>query len=116
MKEPPETQNGPGSTTSQGRENNQQVAQDTLTVQRGADKRNHYPRQLPIVRSATAFPPAWGTVTTLIVLDHPCECGDWHNHKIKGATPALLNRKARCGNRYELALHPPRVRRVRRAA
>ena len=94
----------------------QQVTQDPSTIQAGADKRNYFPRQLPIVLSATAFPPAFGTVTTLIVLDQPCQCGDWHNHKIKGAAPALLNRKARCGNRYELALHPPRVRRDRRAA
>ncbi|MGW2143201.1 hypothetical protein ACWCOT_02750 [Nonomuraea bangladeshensis] len=55
-------------------------------------------------------------MTTLIVLDQPCECGDWHNHKIKGDAPALLHRKARCGHQYELMLHPPRVRRARRVA
>lgn len=86
------------------------------TVQLAADKRKLYPGQLPIVLSATAYPPAWGTVTTLVVLDQPCDCGDWHNHKVRGDAPALLPRKARCGTKYELALHPPRVRRNRRAA
>lgn len=95
--------------------NGQQATEDTHTVAHGTDVR-HAPRQLPIVRSATAFPPAWGTVTTLIVLDQPCDCGDWHNHKVRGNAPVLLNRKARCGTKYELALHPPRVRRNRRAA
>jgi hypothetical protein len=114
---PPKTQNGPGGVATPTRARNDLVAaEDTDRVARHPDKRNYFPRQLPIVRSATAYPPAWGTVTTLIVLDQPCDCGDWHNHKLKGAAPALLSRKARCGNRYELALHAPRVRRNRRAA
>lgn len=85
------------------------------TVARRADKRN-IPGQLPLVVSATAFPPAWGTVTTLIVLDQECVCGGWHNHRVKAPAPALLSRKARCGEKYQLMLHPPRVRRSRRAA
>jgi hypothetical protein len=113
---PPETQNGPGgSRHSRQGQYDQKAAEDISKIARRTDKR-HVPGQLPIVLSATAYPPAWGTVTTLVVLDQECMCGDWHNHKVKGNAPALLNRKARCGNRYELALHPPRVRRSRRAA
>ncbi len=117
---PPNNGNGPGGVATPTRaEKNKTAAQSArsvATVPRQTDKRNHYPRQLPIVRSATAYPPALGTVTTLVVLDQPCDCGDWHNHKVKGRAPALLNRKARCGTKYELAVHPPRVRRARRAA
>lgn len=115
---PPENENGGSRAT--GNRRNETDADQTqalrATVQPHTDKRNLYPRQLPIVLSATAYPPAWGTVTTLVVLDQPCDCGDWHNHKVRGDAPALLPRKARCGTKYELALHPPRARRNRRAA
>jgi hypothetical protein len=116
MKPPPKTRNGPeGVASPTGAENGHQAAEDTVRVQRGTDKRS-FPRQLPIVRTATAFPPAWGMVTVLIVLDSECECGYYHAHRVKAPAPALLRRKARCGTRYELALHAPRVRRNRRAA
>lgn len=78
--------------------------------------RRHAPRQLPLVRSATAYGPAWGMVTVLIVLDQECECGYYHAHRVKAPAPALVRRTARCGTKYELALHAPRVRRGRRAA
>lgn len=112
---PRKEKSGPRATGN--RSNTLQGANDTPKVQACTEQRNYFPRQLPIVRSATAYPPAWGTVTTLIVLDQPCDCGDWHNHKLRGVTPALLARKARCGTKYELALHAPKVsRRGRRAA
>ncbi|WP_162795707.1 hypothetical protein [Nonomuraea lactucae] len=75
----------------------------------------HVAGQLPLVRSATAYAPAWGMVTVLIVLDQECECGFYHAHRVKAPAPVLLRRTARCGARYELALHAPRVRR-RKAA
>ncbi|TMR95583.1 hypothetical protein EJK15_27900 [Nonomuraea basaltis] len=115
---PPDKQNGPGSTTSQGRNESkadQTEAFSSVTVQPGADKRK--PQQLPIVLSATAYPAGYGQVTILIVLDTECACGDWHSHRLRSESiPSLLNRKARCGAKYELALHAPRVRRARRAA
>jgi len=69
------------------------------------------------VQAATIFPPALGLVTALIVPDDVCPgCGDWHNHKAKWPVPALVSKKARCGAKYELALHRPKVKRSRRAA
>ncbi|WP_185089560.1 hypothetical protein [Nonomuraea muscovyensis] len=89
---------------------------DKTKVHNGGDKRNTPGRQLPLVRSATAYPPAWGMVTALIVLDSECECGYYHAHRVKAPAPALLRRTARCGTKYELYLHAPRARRTRRAA
>jgi hypothetical protein len=113
----PKTQNGPGGVAAPARaRNDHKAAEDTSTIARTSDKRK-FVGQLPIVRSATAYPPAWGTVTTLVVLDQPCECGDWHNHRLRGNAPALVWRTARCGAKYELALHAPRAtRRGKRAA
>lgn len=112
---PPNNENGPRSTTSETRPNDQMAAYTKPQGSRSADAR-HAPRQLPLVRSATAYAPAWGMVTVLIVLDHECECGYYHAHRVKAPAPALLRRTARCGTKYELALHAPRVRRNRRAA
>ncbi|MCA2187730.1 hypothetical protein [Nonomuraea cavernae] len=69
-----------------------------------------------MVHSATAFPPAWGMVTVLIILDDECECGYFHAHRVKAPAPALLARTARCGTKYQLALHAPKAKRGRRAA
>jgi hypothetical protein len=55
-------------------------------------------------------------VTVLIVLDDECECGYFHAHRVKVPAPALLRRTARCGTKYELALHGPKTERGRRAA
>lgn len=111
------TQNGPGgSSRSRQGQYDQKAAEDIHTVAHRADKRNLFPGQLPIVRSATAYGPAWGMVTVLIILDQECECGFYHAHRVRSPAPALLHRTARCGTKYELALHAPRVRRSRRAA
>jgi hypothetical protein len=117
---PPENKSGPGSTTSQGRnekiDTDQAQALSLPKVQRETDKRS-IPTQLPIVLPATAYPVGFGLVTVLIVLDQECPCGDWHNHRVKAPAPALLSRKARCGQKYELALHAPKAtKRGRRAA
>ncbi|WP_326826441.1 hypothetical protein [Streptosporangium sp. NBC_01756] len=112
----PESRNGAGVTTPERRSHDQKAVQDTSTIHAQADRRS-IPTQLPIVLSATAYPAGYGLVTILIVLDQECPCGDWHNHRVKAPAPALLSRKARCGMRYELALHAPRsTRRGRRAA
>jgi hypothetical protein len=55
--------------------------------------------------------------TGLIIPDETCPgCSCWHSHRIKYPAPVLVFRKARCGTRYELALHKPVAKRGRRAA
>ncbi len=91
-------------------------ATNATTVQRSNDRR-HASRQLPIVLSATVYTPAYGMVFALIVTDDACPaCGFWHSHRLKWPAPVLVTRKARCGQRYELALHPPRAIKRKRVA
>ncbi|WP_327105443.1 hypothetical protein [Nonomuraea glycinis] len=106
---------GAGGTIPERRPNDQKAANSKATVARRINRR-HVTGQLPIVHSATAYPPAWGMVTVLIVLDDECECGYFHAHRVKVPAPALLRRTARCGTKYELALHGPKAKRRGRAA
>lgn len=85
------------------------------TVQRRRRVR-HVSGQLPIVRAATVWPPAMGLKTAPIILDDPCDCGDYHCHRGPWPAPALAAKSARCGVRYQLLLHTPKARRGRRAA
>lgn len=114
---PPKMQNGPGGVAAPTRaRNSQKAAEDSPTIARHIGKR-HVPGQLPVVVSATLYQPATGLVMALIVPDDICpNCSDWHNHKAKWPVPALVEKKARCGAKYEIALHPPSIKRNRRAA
>jgi len=76
----------------------------------------HVTGQLPLVRSATVYPPDLGLVYAPIMLDDECACGGWHRHQVKWPAPVLLSRRARCGVRYELALHRPKVKRGKAVA
>lgn len=81
----------------------------------------HVPGQLPIVVAATIFPPATGRKLALITPDEQCPgCGEWHDHRCPWPAPVLVDKRARCGARYELLLHRPKVskrgRRVRAVA
>jgi hypothetical protein len=113
---PPNKKNGPRSTTSETRSNDLMAANDIPKVHNVSDERNTS-AQLPIVLAATIYTPAYGMTMALVVPDDACPaCGFWHSHRIKYPAPVLVVRKARCGQRYELALHAPRPRRSRRAA
>lgn len=114
---PPENENGPGgSSRSRQGQYDQKAAEDTLTVQRGGRAR-HVVGQLPIIVAAAVYPPATGRQQAVIIPDDICPgCAEWHDHKGKWPLPVLVTKKARCGIKYEVALHPPRVRRARRAA
>jgi hypothetical protein len=114
---PPETQNGPGgSSRSRQGQYDQKAAEDTSKIARRTDKR-HVPGQLPIVRSATVWPIAAGLKTSPILLDDPCDCGDYHQHRNdRWPAPASTVKSARCGVQYDLFLHPPKAMRGRRAA
>ncbi|GGQ20720.1 hypothetical protein [Streptosporangium sandarakinum] len=112
----PGKQNGAQAITPERRPNDQMAANDTAHSNRPAGAR-HLPTQLPIVLAATIYSPAPGMSQALVVPDDVCPgCGFWHSHRIKVPAPVLVNRKARCGQRYELALHKPAAKRGRRAA
>lgn len=114
---PPPNENGPQGGNPETRSNDQMAEHDSIKVQPMTHKR-HVLGQLPAVVSAALFPPAMGLVMALIVPDDICPgCGDWHNHKAKWPVGALVEKKARCGAKYQVALHAPRTtRRGRRAA
>lgn len=113
---PPDTQKGgSGVITPETRPNDQMAANDKAKSNRNCSPR-HVTGQLPIVRSATVYPPDLGLTYAPIMLDDECACGGWHRHQVKWPAPVLLSRRARCGVRYELALHRPRIKRGRRAA
>jgi hypothetical protein len=100
-----------GSTTHMGAETT------TTKVHRKRAKRT-IPGQVPLVKSATVRPPGMGLKTALVLPDEECpRCGEWHNHRSPWPVPALVEKSARCGVKYELATHLPKVtRRGRRAA
>lgn len=112
---PPENENGPRSTTSQGRSetNADQTQALRVTVPRQTDRRHALGQtSLPIV-AALAFPPQPGMKLAVLIVEQCPHCDWWHRHSVTWPTKKLLDRRGRCGGNYTLV---PYVRRRKKAA
>ncbi|WP_030918994.1 hypothetical protein [Streptosporangium amethystogenes] len=109
-------QKGPGGSSHSHQDPNDQKAANDK-AQPSARRFARHAEQAALFLTATAYPLGSGLQTITVMIDTECQCGDWHRHTIKPPVPRLLRRRARCGTRYELALHAPRAtRRGKRAA
>ncbi|MFD8559119.1 hypothetical protein ACFV1N_17700 [Streptosporangium canum] len=116
---PPNSKNGPRSTTSEARLNDQMAANDIPKVQPQADRRTNRGGQtsLPIV-AGLLFIGGPGRKTADLMVPECEQCGRDHRHACPLPAPALTKTKrADCGARYQvMPKHLRGTRRGRRAA